>query len=403
MKTRIATALDLARPAGACSVAVFAMMAAALGGALGAASSADAAPRVGPAAPAVAGLALPGPSPRARTAGANVAAANAACEKCHADIAGEWRGSMHQQAWFDPVFKEAYDIEPLPFCRSCHAPEADAATMPSAEAQAIGVGCTTCHVQQIPASHAGSSVGGGKLDVIVGAHGTPAGSPHAVLADARMATKDACGSCHQFDFPRVANAPMQDTLAEHEKSKFAATPCQGCHMPERKSADGTSHRSHAFAVISDPAMIQSAATASAARSGSKGIRVDIAPKGAGHAFPTGDMFRRLEVRAIAIDPRTGATLSRSEPAHLGRTFGDRAQGPHVMATDRVEVADTRLSPPGAGGGTSIELRFPTSVRGAEVRWELVYQRMSSAMAASFGVEQARDEVLVARGRLAPAP
>ena len=95
-------------------------------------ATADAAPRLGPAVSAVAGLGLPGPAPRARPHGADVASANAACEKCHADIAAEWRGSMHQQAWIDPVFQEAYDIGPLAFCRGCHAPEADAESMPSA-------------------------------------------------------------------------------------------------------------------------------------------------------------------------------------------------------------------------------------------------------------------------------
>jgi len=303
---------------------------------------------------------------------------------------------MHQQAWHDPVFQEAYEIEPLAFCRGCHAPESDAESMPTAAAQAMGVSCTTCHVQSVTAP------GGTAMGVVVASHGASPGSPHAVLADARMATKDACGSCHQFDFPRMEGAPMQSTLGEHASSKFAATPCQGCHMPERKGSSGKPHRSHSFAVISDPEMIRSAATATAERSGAKGIRVTIAPKGAGHSFPTGDMFRRLEVRAVAIDPKSGKELAKSDAVHLGRTFGDKVQNAHVFMTERVEVADTRLPPPGTSAGTSIDLRFPTSVRGAEVRYQLVYQRMSSAMAASFGVDQARDEVLVAEGRLAPA-
>jgi hypothetical protein len=390
MKPRLAALVaPIARFAGGGAVAVAVVAALLTDGAL-----ADAAPRVGPS-PAVPGLALPGPGARERPQGADVAAANAACEKCHTDIAKEWRGSMHQEAWTDPVFQEAYDIEPLPFCRGCHAPESDPEAMPTAAAQAMGVSCTTCHVQMVPG-------GGTSTGVVVSTHGAPAGSPHAVLADARMGTKDACGSCHKFDFPRVAGAPMQDTLAEHASSKYATTPCQTCHMPERTGAGGKKHRSHAFSVIGDPEMIRSAATATAERTGAKGIRVAIAPKGAGHAFPTGDMFRRLEVRAIAVDPATGKTLAKSDDVHLGRTFGDKVQGPHVFMTERVEVADTRLPPPGTSPGTSVELRFPTGIRGAEVRWQLVYQRMSSAMAASFGVDQARDEVVVAEGRLAPA-
>lgn len=332
---------------------------------------------------------LPGPAPRPRPEGVDVAAVNAACASCHVEIAAEWKGSMHRQAWVDPVFQEAYDIEPLPFCRSCHAPEADPAAMPGAAAQDVGVACTTCHVQQ-------TSTGG---SVVVGAHGASPGSPHPVLADARMGTTSACGSCHEFDFPRLPGAPMQSTLTEHAGSRFAASPCQTCHMPEKK-AGGRTWRSHAFAVIGDPAMVRAAATARAERTGPRSLRVVVEPRGAGHAFPTGDMFRRLEVRAVAVDP-AGRTVARAEPVHLGRTFADQKVGAHGVSLERVEVADSRVPAPGAGPAPTVELRFPVAVGGAEVRWQLAYQRMPTAMAASFGVEQALDEIIVTEGALAP--
>src|SRR5262245_3846410 len=68
---------------------------------------------------------LPGPAPRERAEGYDAGVENARCEGCHADVAAEWRGSMHQRAWTDPVFLAAYALEPLSFCRGCHAPEAD--------------------------------------------------------------------------------------------------------------------------------------------------------------------------------------------------------------------------------------------------------------------------------------
>src|SRR5690606_14792666 len=125
----------------------------------------------------------------------------------------------------------------------------------------VGVACTTCHVQE---TRAGS--------VVAGAHGAPAGAPHPVLADARMGTAAACGSCHEFDFPRLPGAPMQSTVSEDAGSSFAAVPCEGCHMPERK-AGGRTWKSHAFAVIADPAMVRRAATARAEREGPRGVRV----------------------------------------------------------------------------------------------------------------------------------
>src|SRR5580693_2517646 len=69
-------------------------------------------------------LRMPGPARGAlRVEGR--AEENARCEGCHEDIAREWRASMHAQADTDPIYRRALAIEPLPFCRGCHAPEAD--------------------------------------------------------------------------------------------------------------------------------------------------------------------------------------------------------------------------------------------------------------------------------------
>ncbi len=47
------------------------------------------------------------------------------------------------------------------------------------------------------------------------------------------------------------------------------------------------------------------------------------------------------------------------------------------------------------------MRFPASTDRFSVRWVVAYQRMDHAMAASFDVEQARDEIVVARGLIPP--
>ncbi len=336
-------------------------------------------------------LALPGPSPRPRAISAGAAAKqNDSCEGCHSAIAKEWRGSLHQQAWHDPVFQKALAIEPEPFCRGCHAPEADANSEPPKAAQDVGVGCVTCHLQG---------------DTIVGSRslaGTSAGHP--VAGDARLATPAACASCHEFDFPRVSGLPMQSTIAEHASSSFAKDSCQSCHMSvvdgastDSDKAPGRKHRSHDFSVIGDKSMIQRAATATAARRGGQKIEITISPLAAGHAFPTGDMFRRLEVRAEALDA-SGAVISRATPVRLARTFADHIRADGTLV--RVEVADTRVPPPG-GGTRVVELDFGTDVGARRVRWVLAYQRLDHAMAASFGVEQARDEIEVVTGALEP--
>ena len=356
---------------------------------------------------------LPGPAPRHRPEGHDPASANAGCAGCHTEIAAEWASSMHRQAWRDPVFQKAYAIEAVAFCRGCHAPEADPAADPPAAAQEVGVGCTTCHVQ------AGGEIAG------AGRRAPGASGAHPVLADPRLATTEACASCHQFDFPGE-RAPMQDTVREHARSRFAGEACQSCHMPEvAPAAPGEApHRSHAFAVMKSPDMLRRAASVSARRSGPRAIEIAIAPSGAGHAFPTGDMFRRIEIRAEAVRAAAPAppprgernplrsgdgvedgvrVVARAAPAFLGRTFADTPRSAGSLAFHRIERADTRVPPPGDGEGEArvVALRFDQPVGGAMIRWRVAYQRMATAMAASFGVDQALDEVVIAAGELAP--
>lgn len=204
---------------------------------------------------------LPHPAPQGRAEGYDPAAENARCEGCHTTIAAEWRGSLHRQSWEDGVFRTAYALEPLAFCRGCHAPEADAAKLPGAAERALGVGCVTCHVQ------------GGEV-LGVKAHGA-SGDRHAVRADARLAGASACGGCHQFGFPLRPTSPMQGTNQEHQAGRMASTPCQDCHMPAVKDGAGRSHRSHTFKVLGDAAMLRSAVKATAVRGAEQAVTVTL--------------------------------------------------------------------------------------------------------------------------------
>ena len=330
------------------------------------------------------GLALPGPAPRVRAKKDDPVVTNAACEACHEEIASEWNGSMHKAAYVDPVFQEAYQLEPFAFCRGCHAPEADPKSAPSEKAQAVGVGCTTCHVEG--------------EDIVGTSTFAETSDRHAVVGDARLGTEGACAACHQFDFPAAKGSPMQNTLGEHAASRLASVTCQGCHMKEVDDGGGRHHTSHSFSVLSDPSMIRSAVKVKAERVGRREARVTIDAGAVGHAFPTGDMFRRLEVRAEAVDER-GVVIERAPAVHLVRTFADRSRSAGEADFARVQVGDTRVPAPGTGDGRRVVLRFERPIGHAGLRWSVVYQRMGTAMAASFGVEQAHDEIVVAEGLL----
>ncbi|WP_437574244.1 multiheme c-type cytochrome [Sorangium sp. So ce887] len=326
---------------------------------------------------------LPGPAPQARPQGFSARTENQRCEGCHEDIAAEWRASLHRQAFTDRVFQRSYAIEPLPFCRGCHAPEADPAHHPGADAQAVGVACVTCHLV------AGE---------VVSAHGRDArGSAHTVRGDARLSTDEACARCHQFDFPEAPGAAMQDTVAEHRAGRFAARPCRDCHMPLVQGSTGRAHRDHRFTVLGSPALLRSAIDASASRSGANAIEVSARVIAAGHAVPTGDMFRRLEIRASAVDAE-GTTVATAAPVILERRFSVRAIDGGI---ERVPAGDTRL--PASGAPRVVRLVFPAAIDGLAVRWEVVYQRMGAAMAVAFGIDPAADEVVLAAGTLGARP
>lgn len=319
---------------------------------------------------------------------------NASCASCHSEIGAEWQRSLHRKAWVDPVFQEAYKVEPLAFCRGCHAPESDARHEPTRRAALDGVGCTTCHVdsnQKIRSSHAPAA----------------AEAAHAVKVEPQMATVDACATCHQFDFPRHSGQrvaePMQDTVQEHASSTKASTSCQSCHMRSVEGPDGTKHKSHDFAVLADPAMIRKAVEVRVERVDARSLVMTLTAAEVGHAFPTGDMFRRVELRAEALDAR-GRVVARARPFVLERRFADSARDP--LSTDdvgsmRTQAIDTRVPPPGKGART-VTLSFDRDPPTARIRWSVVYQRMPAPMASAFNVNQAIDEIVVAQGELQPA-
>jgi hypothetical protein len=234
-----------------------------------------------------------------------------------------------------------------------------------------------------------------------------------VRADARFSASAYCASCHQFNFPaeRTAggplfdtHAPMQDTFGEWQRSSHAAegTQCQGCHMPWRTAADGARYRSHAFAGARDPALLASAARVEASATVEAQdiiVRVRVVPTGVGHAFPSGDLFRRLELSVWLDDAH-----AQRQVVSFARTFADayeRLPDGH-MALVRRQASDSRVQPPGSGTPRESVLRFHrpiSSPRASQprVRWKLEHLLMPSPQAASQGVGEPRNRATVCAG------
>jgi hypothetical protein len=272
-----------------------------------------------------------------------------ACEGCHAAIAEEWRASHHRRAFVDGTFQQSLALEApqeRAFCINCHAPAGARAGVE------VGVDCLTCHA----APHADRDAG-------------PSRAPHA--NDAPVAGPDAvCAPCHEFSFPGRAEL-IQLTVSEHAASAYADVGCADCHMPSRAG-----HRDHRFLAGHAPATITPAVRVEAARSGADALRVTIRVA-AGHAFPTGDMFRRARLMLFAEGAR-GEIVADAERT-FGRTWGGIERGPHAGA--RTQTSDTRIR---GEWQESVTLDSPTAAI-VRVRWSLLYERVVAMQGAHVSV------------------
>ena len=331
------------------------------------------------------GHSLPPPSSfyAALDHGFDRAVANAECEGCHADVAAEWRASLHRESYRDPSFLASFALEPVSFCRNCHAPELDpkvplltAGRPTTLEGFAAddGIACVTCHLPSAGATGVTTAA-------------MPAGH-RPVVPEART-DEVACGGCHQFPFAdgiaRTRTEWMQATMIEHARSASPDVSCRTCHMPR---VDG--HASHRFAASRDEAMIRRAARVTVERAGDV-VTVTLSSGDAGHAFPTGDLLRRLSITAFAGDP---AHPQVRRTVFLARHFEDEQELPGIVV--RVVRIDDRL---GFLGPESRVVRLTLAGAGTlPVHFRVAYQRVQHLGAGELDAEVA-GEIVLSQGDL----
>ena len=258
------------------------------------------------------------------------------CASCHAAITAEWRSSFHRVAFTDDTFQRSLALEEPKehaFCTGCHAPAA------SRDGVGSGVDCLSCHA-----------------------------APHATKPSsvATAAASTTCAKCHEFPFDDGRPELVQKTVTEHAASPFADVSCTQCHMPSR---DG--HKDHRFLSGHAPSELARSlhVVVTRARRGSVALdAIDVTIQvDAGHAFPTGDMFRRARLVVFA-EAANGRIVGDAERV-FGRTWGAMKGGP--TAGRRSQLTDTRIQ------GTwreAIGLDDPPAPI-ATVRWSLVYERV----------------------------
>jgi hypothetical protein len=274
------------------------------------------------------------------------------------------------------VFRSALAAEePREFCVACHAPNRSSAASSPTHA---GIGCRECHVGiELDASGEGHT------------HVTVAGS---------AGTVKSCATCHEFSFPgaRQHEEKLQLTASEHDQSSFARVACAACHMP-RVGGWFSSHHSHAFAEARDEAQLRGALRTSVERPDASHVSLTLSAHDVGHAFPTGDLFRRLVVEAEVIGPDYAFLGERRRD--LARHFTD-LPGLDRRHGERVATADDRVP---ADGAQRVDFDFGDVARGRTIAWQVRYERVLHLNPTHEADAEVESSVLLDRGQLADRP
>ena len=194
------------------------------------------------------------------------------CQGCHSKIYDQWKGSMHSNAWNDPIYlalmraaNKATEGMTDKLCIGCHTPiglttgESSPSGEKLSELSKNGVQCDFCH-------NISSVTGIGNASFVL----TPqkygrllkfgpfkdSNSPYHDTTYSDLHTKsDLCGSCHNATHP-LNRVPLERTYDEWKDSPYPGEGigCQECHMnPEPgfrknpgKAATGGKEREHIY-------------------------------------------------------------------------------------------------------------------------------------------------------------
>jgi hypothetical protein len=390
------------------------------------------------------GVAIEGKSPffpsRASTDGRPVKATQfepiVLCSGCHMDIYNQWKGSMHSNAWADPVYRSALKLMSQfskgkidNFCMGCHTPvgvvtgEATPVGNNMSEAALAGVQCEVCHnVSRI------SGVGNGSYVLTPQLHGRPlkfgpykdAASPIHDTAYSKLHTQsEFCADCHDVTHP-FNKVPIERTYSEWRDSSYAGNgvQCQDCHMkpvpgrasPIAKPRDRvyTHYFSGANALVTSllgdqvhgqqgEEMLKSAATvqimapATYNPAHANVVTVRVRNVGAGHKLPSGfpegreiwldfkvvDAHNNEIYRLGAIKDGRTEPGTRSFKVELGDK-NNKVVDLNVLEADRV-LRDTRITPQGYEDVT-YTLDLPKDVAGpVKLVADLNYWSFSQAL------------------------
>ncbi len=181
-----------------------------------------------------------------------------------------------------------------------------------------------------------------------------------------------CEDCHEVRYTDTTFV-LQRTASEHRASRAKNQSCISCHMARVTTATGT-HVDHGAFASRDPRLLAEASTIAVSHEGAD-VRFVFTRARAGHAFPTGDVFRRLRlVVRDASGKRAERILSRKT-----REIPERDDRPFADGNDR-SVA-------------TVDVHSLT----APFTWEVVYERVGHPTEANGSGALIDGASVVARG------
>ncbi len=152
-------------------------------------------------------------------------------------------------------------------------------------------------------------------------------------------------------------------------------------------------RSHAFSASRDPEALRRAVRVEAARVGPATVRITLHPAGLGHAFPTGDLFRRVEVLAQAVGPET--QLVSEAARYAARHFENRRRG---FTSARVLTLDDRID---SKSDSIFDLTLGPEAAAFPIVYRVTYQRVENSRSVDDRDAAVDGETVLAEGALSP--
>jgi nitrate/TMAO reductase-like tetraheme cytochrome c subunit len=245
-----------------------------------------------------------------------------ACGRCHERVYKDWKGTLHEEAWLDPVYRLSAGNPSKLECRGCHSMEPILAREISSDVsyrpvyrtwqQEEGVNCIACH---------------GLADGSVAASRDLPNAPCRPRRDDRLRSVTFCGACHN---------PSHLVVDEWSRSKSGKS-CIDCHAVR----DGKfSHRMHG---VQEPDFVKQALGWTCdVKDGT--LRISLTNR-SGHRLPAEVPSRVLRV-AITIDGKEEEALFSRPPKGI---VGNR--------DNRLEPDETRVLTRALAGARSIDVKI----------------------------------------------